>query len=189
MSFSRKGLLLIGAGGMGLAIGRRLTNTLRDNGHDVYTRLVDPSMDTAGDIFEVDLLGTANLIDAFLDVMPRGSSLTTAASIAVHLVTDIISKRDNVVRVQTAVRRAPEKGVRINTISAGIISIAMIRREFESGAGDSIRDMVQATPIQRAGSADEIASLAEFLSSQEASFINSADFVIDGGPRSGATFQ
>lgn len=62
MSFSRKGLLLIGAGGMGLAIGRRLgagqrlfladyvkaaldlaANTLRGNGHDVYTRLVDVS--------------------------------------------------------------------------------------------------------------------------------------------------
>lgn len=46
-------------------------------------------MGTAGAIFEVDLLGTANIIDAFLDVMPRGSSLTTVASIASHLATDI----------------------------------------------------------------------------------------------------
>lgn len=264
MSFSRNGLLVIGAGGMGLAIARRLgagrrvfladyskdtlesaANSLRDTGHDVETQIVDvssyesvtklarhatststlntvvntagisPSMGTARQIFEVDLLGTANVIDAFLEVMPSGSSLTTVASIAgalyasaitpeleQHLATapkdkllqhasiDLegnpgvaygISKRGNIVRVQAAVKKAGTKGIRINSISPGVITTAMIRAELESEAGENIRQMVKATPIQRAGSADEIASIVAFVSGPEASFVNGADFVIDGG--------
>ncbi|KAL2677331.1 hypothetical protein Neosp_011100 [[Neocosmospora] mangrovei] len=264
MPFSRNGLLVIGAGGMGLAIARRLgpgrrvfladyskdtlesaANSLRDTGHDVETQIVDvssfesvtklakhatststlntvvntagisPSMGTARQIFEVDLLGTANVIDAFLDTMPPGSSLTTVASIAgalyggvitpeleQHLATapkdkllqhasiDLdgnpgvaygISKRGNIVRAQAAVKKAGTKGIRINSISPGVITTAMIRSELESETGENVRQMVKTTPIPRAGSADEIASIVAFVSGPEASFVNGADFVIDGG--------
>ncbi|KAM0433870.1 hypothetical protein ACHAPT_003813 [Fusarium lateritium] len=264
MPLSQNGLLVIGVGGMGLAIARRLgagrrvfladyskdtldaaANSLRDTGHDVETQIVDvssyesvtqlakhasstsnlntvvntagisPSMGTARQIFEVDLLGTANVIDAFLEVMPSGSSLTTIASIASalfgsaisaeleqHLATaprdkllqhaniDLegnagvaygISKRGNIVRVQAAVKHAGTKGIRINSVSPGVITTAMIRQELESETGENVRQMIKATPVERAGSADEIASIVAFLSGPEACFVNGADFVIDGG--------
>ncbi|KAK0730184.1 hypothetical protein B0H67DRAFT_25517 [Lasiosphaeris hirsuta] len=124
-------LAVIGSGGIGLASARRLAGgrqifigdasqkkldyaaqSLRDDGHDVETHIVDvaqfnsvvsfaqaavkagsvetvvhaaglsPGMAAPDRILAVDLLGTANVIDAFYDVVGRGSSLTCIASIA-----------------------------------------------------------------------------------------------------------
>ncbi|KAJ5645899.1 NAD(P)-binding protein [Penicillium lividum] len=123
--------VIIGAGGMGLSIARRLANgyrllladfssatlssaveSLRDDGYDVEGHQVDISdygsveklaltaakigrifavVHTAGvspasaagkQIYEVDLLGTANVIDAFFHVASAGTSLICVASMA-----------------------------------------------------------------------------------------------------------
>ncbi|KAK1829916.1 putative oxidoreductase YxbG [Podospora conica] len=128
---SRSVLAIIGSGGMGLASARRLAGgkhvligdysqknldfaaqSLRDDGHEVDTRIVDvanfdsvrqfaeaaaaagrletvvhtaglsPAMAPAKRILDVDLVGTVNIIDAFEPLMPTGSSLTCIASIA-----------------------------------------------------------------------------------------------------------
>ncbi|KAK3300611.1 uncharacterized protein B0H64DRAFT_19574 [Chaetomium fimeti] len=47
----------------------------------VHTAGLSPTMAPAKRIFEVDLLGTANVIDAFQDVIPPGASLTCVASV------------------------------------------------------------------------------------------------------------
>lgn len=131
MTIPRRVLAILGCGGMGLATARRLgggrkilladysqTNldsaakTLRDEGQDVETHLVDvadfdsvqafaaaaasaghieavvhtaglsPVMAPPRRIYEVDLLGTAHVIDAFQPLIPAGASLTCIASIA-----------------------------------------------------------------------------------------------------------
>jgi NAD(P)-dependent dehydrogenase (short-subunit alcohol dehydrogenase family) len=128
---SRNALVVIGAGGMGLAIARRLGGgrhlLLADasaaqldgalnlllaegfwvDGHEVdvaergsveklaseagsaghidaviHTAGVSPVMATARQIFEVDLLGTAHVIDAFYSVCGPGTSLVCLASMA-----------------------------------------------------------------------------------------------------------
>ncbi|KAH6619347.1 hypothetical protein B0J18DRAFT_411653 [Chaetomium sp. MPI-SDFR-AT-0129] len=124
-------LCVIGSGGMGLAVARRLgsgrtifladysqanldaaTKALQDEGHTVEPQLVDvadfdavqtfaraaaaaghietvvhtaglsPSMAPAKRVFEVDLLGTVHVIDAFTDLIPAGSSLTCISSVS-----------------------------------------------------------------------------------------------------------
>jgi NAD(P)-dependent dehydrogenase (short-subunit alcohol dehydrogenase family) len=42
-------------------------------------------------------------------------------------------------------------------------------------------NLAKATPLPRAGLADDIAFAAVFLASDEGSFINSHDLVVDGG--------
>ena len=42
-------------------------------------------------------------------------------------------------------------------------------------------NLAKATPLPRAGLADDIAHAAAFLASDEGSFINSHDLVVDGG--------
>lgn len=91
------------------------------------------------------------------------------------------SKRGNIVRVQAAVETAGTKGMRINSVHPSIINTPMMSSEMRSEVGENVRRMVKATPIPRAGSVDEIASIVAFVSGPEASFVNRADFVIDGG--------
>ncbi|KAH6969348.1 dehydrogenase with different specificitie [Fusarium avenaceum] len=126
-------IVVTGAGGLGLAIARRLGSgrrvfmaefsdqaldnartSLRDSGYDVECHLVDVSnyqavedfarlaaaagplesiVHTAGVVgaamgprktYEINLLGTANIIDAFLPFATRGTSLICIASLAGH---------------------------------------------------------------------------------------------------------
>ncbi|MGW0810608.1 SDR family oxidoreductase [Nonomuraea sp. NPDC002799] len=129
-------VVVIGAGGMGLAIARRLTagrrllladhsgtalqaavSVLRDEGHLVeghavdvsdrdaveklaraagaagridaviHTAGVSPVSATSQQIYDVDLLGTAHVIDAFHTVATPGTCLVCIASMAGHLAT------------------------------------------------------------------------------------------------------
>lgn len=93
----------------------------------------------------------------------------------------IASKRANHLRVRTAAATTwAEKRARINTISPGIIVTPLAYDEFNA-AGNSYQEMINASPARRVGTAEEIARAAEFLLSDESSFITGIDLLIDGG--------
>ncbi|KAK7422533.1 hypothetical protein QQX98_001551 [Neonectria punicea] len=272
MSAYRNALVVIGAGGMGLAIARRLgsgqrvvladysqkaldtaAESLRDHGHEVEARIVDvssyesvselakfaaatgqlntvvntagisPHMGTAKQIYEIDLLGTAHVIDAFVQVMAPSSSLICIASLAGHMAGLAVSpelelhlataprdklldhpeidpdglpalaysvaKKGNMVRVQAAARAGQRNGVRVNSVSPGVIATAMVRHELQTEGGAAIRGMIENSPIPRAGTADDVANVVAFLASSEACFIDGTDILVDGGGLAGYRFK
>ena len=65
----------------GVAAAARATGTV---GAVVHTAGVSPSQANSRDIFAVDLVGTAHVIDCFLDVASPGTSLVCVASMAGH---------------------------------------------------------------------------------------------------------
>lgn len=71
---------------------------------------------------------------------------------------------------------AAKMGVRVNTVSPGMIQIEKVHLE------PSIAErFTKATPMGRLGRPEEIANAVHFLLSSEASFITGAELVVDGG--------
>lgn len=84
------------------------------------------------------------------------------------------------------------QGIRVNAISPGAIATPIFwggsaaARELDPQENmrkqaKLERNLARATPMRRSGLSDDIAHAALFLASDEASFINAHDLVIDGG--------
>lgn len=74
-----------------------------------------------------------------------------------------------------------ERGARVNAISPGIIITPLARDELNGANGAGYRRMIELSPAGRAGTPDEVATLAELLLTDRGAFIAGSDFLIDGG--------
>ena len=92
-----------------------------------------------------------------------------------------LAKRCNVKRVMYEACRWGEKGARINSISPGIIVTPLALDEFNGPRGDFYKNMFANCPSGRPGTADEVASMAKLLMSDEGAFFSGSDILIDGG--------
>ena len=72
------------------------------------------------------------------------------------------------------------RGVRVNSISPGLILVPRIEAWFEREPG-AREKQTALLPPQRIGTPEEVAYTALFLASDEARFINATDILIDGG--------
>jgi 3alpha(or 20beta)-hydroxysteroid dehydrogenase len=81
---------------------------------------------------------------------------------------------------KTAALELARSNVRVNSIHPGIIDTDMLD---EVAARDDARRERFATsaPLRRAAEADEVATLALFLASDESSYCTGSEFVVDGG--------
>jgi NAD(P)-dependent dehydrogenase (short-subunit alcohol dehydrogenase family) len=70
------------------------------------------------------------------------------------------------------------RGLRVNCINPGWIETAMTDPIAQAGAKEM---MEQGAPLGRMGKPEEVAAVALFLASDEASFVTGASFVVDGG--------
>jgi NAD(P)-dependent dehydrogenase (short-subunit alcohol dehydrogenase family) len=92
-----------------------------------------------------------------------------------------MSKRGNSLRVMAEAVRWGKRGVRINTISPGIIMTPLAKDELTGPRGEGYRRMIAVSPAGRAGTPDEVASVAALIMGPEGGFITGSDFLIDGG--------
>lgn len=93
----------------------------------------------------------------------------------------MIAKRVNHLQAQRAAATSWKlRRARINTISPGVIVTPLAYDEFNAN-GDGYQRMIDASAAMRTGTSDEIASAAEFLLGEHATFVNGTDLLIDGG--------
>lgn len=92
------------------------------------------------------------------------------------------SKAGVISLVQTAAQQLSTSGVRVNAICPGLIETGMTQRAFEYAREVGKEDKLgQLNPLRRAGLPDEVARVALFLASQEASYVNGQALAVDGG--------
>ncbi len=92
------------------------------------------------------------------------------------------SKAGVISLVQTAANALSGTGVRVNAICPGLIETGMTRPLFERAREHGTAGKIgQLNPLQRAGEPKEIAAVALFLASDEASYVNGQAIAVDGG--------
>ncbi len=92
-----------------------------------------------------------------------------------------LSKRGNALRVMAEAVRWGRRAARINCISPGIIITPLARDELSGPRGDGYRRMIQASAAGRAGTPDEVATVAALLMGPDGGFITGSDVLMDGG--------
>jgi NAD(P)-dependent dehydrogenase (short-subunit alcohol dehydrogenase family) len=176
----------------------------------VHTAGLSPTMADAVRIYAVDLLGTALMIDAFLPLAGPGTVAVMIASMAgysaalsaetegrlarapcAELLDAVrglapssadaycVAKRGNQVRVEAAAAAWGARGARIVSISPGIISTPMGLQELSEQP--MMSRLLAMSPVSRWGTAEDIASAADWLASSAASFVTGIDLRVDGG--------
>jgi NAD(P)-dependent dehydrogenase (short-subunit alcohol dehydrogenase family) len=92
------------------------------------------------------------------------------------------SKAGVISLVQTAASSLSGTGVRVNAICPGLIETGMTRPIFERARDRGTEGKIgQLNPLQRHGEPHEIAAMALFLASDEASYVNGQAIAVDGG--------
>jgi NAD(P)-dependent dehydrogenase (short-subunit alcohol dehydrogenase family) len=92
-----------------------------------------------------------------------------------------LAKRGNVLRVMAEAVRWGHRGARVNAISPGIIMTPLARDELSGPRSEGYRRMLELSPAGRAGTSDEVATLAALLLGPDGAFITGSDFLMDGG--------
>ncbi|MBL4629945.1 MAG: SDR family oxidoreductase [Paraglaciecola sp.] len=140
--------------------------------------------------FSVNLVGTMNCCKAVLQHMVerRYGNIVNIASVHSHKIVKgafpyTVSKHALIGLTRSLAIEFAELGIRVNSISPGLISTPLADKYFDSCSAPNIerekqRDLI---PVKRLGEPLEVANTALFLSTDEARFINATDILIDGG--------
>jgi NAD(P)-dependent dehydrogenase (short-subunit alcohol dehydrogenase family) len=84
--------------------------------------------------------------------------------------------------VKLAAQQFSATNVRVNAICPGLIQTGMTQRAFDYAAEKGVTDRIgRLNPLRRAGQPEEIANMALFLASDEASYVNGQAIAVDGG--------
>jgi NAD(P)-dependent dehydrogenase (short-subunit alcohol dehydrogenase family) len=141
------------------------------------------------EILKINLIGTFLAVKHAARVMAprrRGSIICTASVAGLRSGAGgspySASKAGVVSLVQTAAWQLSGSGVRINAICPGLIETGMTRSIFETARAKGTDHRIgQLNPLRRAGAPEEIAQMALFLASDDASYVNGQAFAVDGG--------
>ena len=75
-----------------------------------------------------------------------------------------------------------ENGIRVNSVHPGVIRTKMTDPAFMSeGAAKNTRDFIERIPAKRMAEPQEVTNLVLYLASDESSYSNGAEFIVDGG--------
>jgi len=141
------------------------------------------------EILKINLIGTFLAVKHAARVMTplkRGSIICTASVAGLRSGAGgspySASKAGVVSLVQTTAYQLSGSGVRINAICPGLIETGMTQPIFDQArARGTDHKIGQLNPLRRAGAPTEIAQMALFLASDDASYVNGQAFPVDGG--------
>jgi NAD(P)-dependent dehydrogenase (short-subunit alcohol dehydrogenase family) len=136
-----------------------------------------------------------NLISSFLATKHAGRHMRTLGRGSIIFTSSVASLRANAGDAaysaskaainnlaQVAANELSGTGVRVNAILPGLIETEGTKVLFDAARARGVESKIgSVNPLKRAGQPEEIAAMALFLASDEASYINGQAIAVDGG--------
>ena len=140
-------------------------------------------------VLQINLIGPFLAIKHAAPIMlaqGKGSIICTASVAALRANAGgppyAASKAGVVSLVQTTANELFASGVRVNAICPGLIETGMTKPTFDRARARGTEEKIgQLNPTRRNGEPEEIANMALFLASDEASYVNGQAYAVDGG--------
>jgi NAD(P)-dependent dehydrogenase (short-subunit alcohol dehydrogenase family) len=136
----------------------------------------------------INMKGVFFTVQKAISLMSKGSAIVLNASINAHLgmpgTTVYGATKAAVINMaKTLSADLLEKGIRVNAISPGPITSALLARDGISQEKlQETKDWIQSqVPIKRFGTPEEIAAAVLYLTAPESAFVLGAELIIDGG--------
>jgi glucose 1-dehydrogenase len=136
----------------------------------------------------VDLTGpficSREAIRHMLTQNPQGGCIINISSVhqiipKPHYIPYATSKAGIEMMTKTMALELARHNIRANLVAPGAIETDM-NKELEEDAQE-LKRTLEKIPLQRMGSAEEVANVVEFLASEKASYVTGATFFVDGG--------
>ena len=154
-------------------------------------RTEDYSFEDTKRVFEVNVFGTFLMMHYILPVMQKQKkgSIVNFGSVSgmfgyPYEISYGASKAAVIYMTKNAANENGGNGVRVNSISPGWVNTAMMKSILESYKDVGIEnssDNVTLGPMNRPGEPEEMANVVAFLCSDEASYVNGSNWLVDGG--------
>ncbi|MBA2921126.1 glucose 1-dehydrogenase [Sphingomonas sp. MAH-20] len=153
------------------------------------TGIFDHTVEEWQTILQVNLIGPFLMIKHAAPKMVergKGSIICTASVAGIRSGAGCpaysASKAGVINLVMTTAQQLSATNVRVNAICPGLIQTGMTQRAFDYAAEKGVTDKIgRLNPLRRAGQPEEIANMALFLASDEASYVNGQAIAVDGG--------
>jgi NAD(P)-dependent dehydrogenase (short-subunit alcohol dehydrogenase family) len=150
------------------------------------TPFMELDADTFRRVYDDNVIGTFLSMREAAKVMQPGARICTVASVAgirggglSGTAAYAASKGAVLALTKNAARALAERGIAVNTVAPGATMTPMIAHVF---ANEAHRRRVESlSALNRAGEPEEIARVIAFLISPEASYMDGATLVADGG--------
>ena len=154
-----------------------------------YVPITEQTPEQWLEILRVNLLGPFLAIKHVVPHMikqKKGSIVCTASVAGIRANAGptpyAASKAGVISLVQTVANELYGTGIRVNAICPGLIETGMTKPIFEGARARGNEDKIgQLNPTGRYGHPEEIAAMALFLVSDEASYVNGQAYAVDGG--------
>lgn len=146
--------------------------------------VTEESEDNLRNILEVNVIGAWSAMKAAIPAINAsgGGSIINTSSVAGRkgfgaFSSYVASKFALEGLTRSVAQEVAAVNIRVNAIAPGPIQTDLLDRATDGDA----TGFIQMVPMQRAGTADEVANLVAYLASDESTYITGESFAIDGG--------